>query len=208
MTKRKGEERGQDRNIKIELNTENQLLKSRYRFSLLRKDLSKGKGETERDGERETDIYLTIRTSCLVWTGRLLSTHHMHIHRYHRKLSTFGTSIKTLSCQRVQWTSNSTAPLWPGRINAASEGVKVLLGVGWDLGSGHGALWGDRNNSEPVHKGVQLSPVLCREGSASLSAHFSSRVCKGTLVNTPVQTNTCKEETDQMSSVFPFKNII
>lgn len=133
-----------------------------------------------------------LRTSCLVWTVRLLSTHCMHIHRYHRKLSTFGTSIKTLSCQQVQWTNNSTAPLWPGRINAASKGVKVLLGVDWDLGSGHGALWEEGDTAELICKGVRFGPVLYREGNASWSTPFSFQSLKRTPgMYMPVQTKAC-----------------
>lgn len=132
----------------------------------------------------------TTRTSCLVWTARLLSTHWMHIHRYHRKLSTFGTSIKTLSCQLEQWTSNSMAPLWPGRINAAFQGVKALLG------------WGGAGMEPPkmrwpcwtTCKGVRLGPVLWRKGNASSSTLSPSRVWKGTPVFTLVQRNTCLKE--------------
>lgn len=49
-----------------------------------------------------------LRTSCLIWTARLLSTHCMHIHRHHRKLTTFGISTKThLPASAVNQSLNS-----------------------------------------------------------------------------------------------------
>lgn len=124
----------------------------------------------------------------------------MHIHRYHRKLSAIGTGVKTLSHQLVQWTGHSTAPLWPGRINAASPGVKVLPGVRWDMGGMHGALWAGESGGLGGHcwticKGVRCGPASWMEGNATLSTLlFLSRIQKGTWACTPNQTSTCLQK--------------
>lgn len=59
--------------------------------------------------------------------------HIMHLWKQHQYHSLAGRS------QLGQWDSNSIAPLWPGRIDAASKGEKALLGPGWDLECGQGA---------------------------------------------------------------------
>lgn len=151
-------------------------MKLHYRFSLFRKDLSKGRRGRENQTNKKRN--LTTTTSCLVWTARLLSTHCIHIHRYRRKLSTFGTSIKTLSCQRGQWTGNSTAPLCLGRINAASKRVKVLLGERWRHGEKTQSVEevGDSFASSGWELGLAL---FCGGGNAPRATLFLSWVGKG-----------------------------
>ena len=107
-------------------NTGNKLMKLHYRFSLPRKHWAKGR----REGEEREKIQPTSATSCLVWTASLLSTHSMHIHKCHRKPSTSGTSLKTLPCQLVLWTRNSTAPLWPKEWRQHPGKWRFFLGRG------------------------------------------------------------------------------
>ena len=110
----------------------------------------------------------------------------MHIHRYHRKQSTFGTTINTLSGQGCSEPVTQQPPCGLEELMQLPKVWRLFLG--WSGTRGGSTEPYDRREIPPEPSVKMFHSTLFCEGRAAL---FPSRVWEGTPVNTPIQTNTC-----------------